>query len=69
MEGAGVELEPDDGEDKDGEGDEEPNLHEGGEGFEDGLEDNLEAWREGLGFIIYTFCANIYIFRLIVSIY
>ena len=44
---SGVELQPDDGEDDDGKHDEEPDLHEGGQGLQDGLEDDLEAWGQG----------------------
>ena len=71
MEGAGVELEPDDSEDEDGEGDEEPDLHEGGQGLEDRLEDDLEACREGWG-LEYIFLVTTYTygvdFRFIVLI-
>ncbi len=45
-----VELQPDDGKDKDGEHDEEADLHERCQGLEDGLEDHLQAWeRRGGG--------------------
>ena len=43
MQRPGVELQPDDGEDHDGEHDEEANLHEGGEGLDDGLHHNLQT--------------------------
>ena len=41
MKGPRVELEPNDGKDEDGEGHEQPDLHEGRQGFEDRLEDDL----------------------------
>ena len=43
MERPGVELEPDDGEDKDGEHDEECDLHERRQRLEDGLQHDLQA--------------------------
>ena len=44
VESSGVELQSDDGEDDDGKHDEEPDLHEGSQGLQDGLQDDLEAW-------------------------
>ena len=43
MERPGVELEPDDGEDEDGEHDEERDLHERRQRLEDRLEDDLQT--------------------------
>ena len=43
MEGAGGELESDDGEDEDGEHDEEGDLHERRQRLEDGLEHDLQT--------------------------
>ena len=43
MERPGVELEPDDGEDEDGEHDEERDLHERRQRLEDGLQHDLQT--------------------------
>ena len=43
MEGPGVELQPDDGKDDDGEHDQKADLHEGRQGLDDRLQHNLEA--------------------------
>ena len=43
MESSSVELKPDNCEDKDGERDQKADLHEGGEGLEDGLQNHLQA--------------------------
>ena len=44
MEGAGVELESDDGEDEDGEHDEQRDLHQRRQRLEDRLQHHLQAW-------------------------
>ena len=41
VEGPGVELQPDDGEDEDGEHDQQADLHQRGQGLQDGLQDDL----------------------------
>ena len=44
MQSSGVELKTNDGEDDDGEHDQEADLHQRGQGLQDGLEDHLETW-------------------------
>ena len=46
MQGARVELEPDNGKDEDGEHDQQADLHQRGEGLENWLKDDLETCDE-----------------------
>ena len=43
MEGAGVELQPDDGKDENGEHNKKADLHERCQGLENGLQNHLET--------------------------
>ena len=43
VKGSGVELEADDGKDENGEHDQQPDLHQRGQGLENGLENDLET--------------------------
>jgi hypothetical protein len=43
MKGSGVELKADDGKNEDGEHDKQPDLHQRGQGLENGLENDLKT--------------------------